>query len=420
MSLNLLGSTSRVETPILYVTIGNYTFGTYTHGSNIDVNTNPRFDKNIIYPNYMKSITIEKTNGAINTYTINLLYAIRNGDDPNLLEKVFGSVSDTRLIKITYGDASIPTSIYKEEEAIITKITSNVNIQSSTISYTISCTSKALSLNAGKYSFGKNYAKPSDIIKHILYEKTYGLQDIFYGMRDKSLVETKGLIASDDKAVTIEAKNYITILDYLRYLVQCMTSINNSDNSILNNDRYTLTIIDDVSQEFGGPYFKITKVQTSSDAVQDLDVYDLEIGTQSKDMIINFNIEDNQTYSLLYNYANNIQQSQYIYRIDNDGKIDYQYSPAISNSADLMKTTQSDKTWWTTVTQYPISCTVTLKGLLRPAILMSYVRVNIYFYGKKFIASGLYIITKQIDTIGLDGSRTELKLTRIGSATYDN
>ena len=72
------------------------------------------------------------------------------------------------------------------------------------------------------------------------------------------------------------------------------------------------------------------------------------------------------------------------------------------------------------MTQYPISCSVTLKGLLRPAILLTYVKLNVYFYGKKHIASGLYIVTRENDYIDDSGSRTTLKLTRIGSVDYDN
>lgn len=55
---------------------------------------------------------------------------------------------------------------------------------------------------------------------------------------------------------------------------------------------------------------------------------------------------------------------------------------------------ETDKTWWTQVTQYPIKATLQLKGLLRSAMLMTYVKVNVYFYGQKHISSGTYIVTK--------------------------
>lgn len=67
------------------------------------------------------------------------------------------------------------------------------------------------------------------------------------------------------------------------------------------------------------------------------------------------------------------------------------------------------------MTQYPITVTVTLKGLLRPAILMTYVKLNVLFYGRSHIASGVYIITKQTDSIDGSGYKTTLNLTRISS-----
>lgn len=65
------------------------------------------------------------------------------------------------------------------------------------------------------------------------------------------------------------------------------------------------------------------------------------------------------------------------------------------------------------MTQFPVSATLTIKGLVRPAILMTYVRINALFYGQRHSSSGLYIITKQQDVIDGRGYRTILSLTRI-------
>ena len=46
-------------------------------------------------------------------------------------------------------------------------------------------------------------------------------------------------------------------------------------------------------------------------------------------------------------------------------------------------------------------------------MLMTYVRINTYFFGQKHLSSGLYIITKQVDQIDSSGYRTTLSLTRI-------
>jgi hypothetical protein len=45
---------------------------------------------------------------------------------------------------------------------------------------------------------------------------------------------------------------------------------------------------------------------------------------------------------------------------------------------------------------------------------MQYLRLNVIFPGgNKHISSGLYIVTKQVDTINSSGYKTSLSLTRI-------
>ena len=47
---------------------------------------------------------------------------------------------------------------------------------------------------------------------------------------------------------------------------------------------------------------------------------------------------------------------------------------------------------------------------------MTHIRLNVYFYGRKHISSGLYIVTKQVDNISTSGFRTTLSLLRVGKA----
>lgn len=410
MSIKLLGNTSRIETPFISVTIGKYTFGVFNKEAGTGIYTNA---SKYIYPNYMQSLNIVKVNGSVNTYTLTMKYQITPGDDPNFFEKVFSQNSKSRRMIISYGDYSNPSFMYKEEGCTITDVKSNIDFKSSAITYTITAISDALSLTAGTYNFPARTAKPSDVIKEILYNKTYGVQDVFFGMRDKELVSSKGLIASDDKTIKISPQNGITVLNYLNYLVTCMTP-DNSSNNLIGSGRYTLIVNDDFSGEFGGPYFRIAKVETSQKQINSLDVYEIDIGFPSTDIVTAFSIDDDQTYSILYNYSKQINQSDYIYRINNEGEIEEIYSPAISNNNQKYKTAQTDKTWWTQVTQYPIKATLTIKGLLRSAMLMTYIKINTFFYGQKHLSSGLYIITKQVDEISSSGYRTTLSLTRIG------
>lgn len=414
MSIKLLSSTTRVETPFISVQIGDFVFGIFNQSLEKIIQNNKLYSKVVsVFPNFMQSLSVTKVNGAVNTYTLNMEYKIRAGDDPNLIDKALSSVSKTRKIKLSYGDYSTPTYFFREESAIITKVTSSVNVAASSITYNINCTSEALSLTAGTYSFSKKYAKPSDEIKRILYDKTYGVLEVFYGMRDKNLILAKGLIAGDDRPVNIEAQRNITIFNYLNYLVTCMSNVNDSDSELIKKNRYTLTVYDDLSNEFGGPYFKVTKVTDNIPNNNSLDTYEIDIGYPGENIVTGFSITNNETYSILYDYSKQIHQADYSYRIDNNGEVGYIYAPVLSNSPNLMKTTEADKTWWTSMTQYPISAQVTVKGLLRPAILMSYVKLNVLFFGRKHTSSGYYIITKQQDTVDSSGYRTTLYLTRI-------
>ena len=72
------------------------------------------------------------------------------------------------------------------------------------------------------------------------------------------------------------------------------------------------------------------------------------------------------------------------------------------------------------MTQYPIKASIVLRGLLRPAILLSPVKINVYIYGRKDVSSGLYAITNQEDSISESGITTTLQLIRISGDEYVN
>ena len=114
MSTALISAQTRVESPFIIAKIGSYTFGKFDKKTT----TQKQYSKiSVTYPNFMEALNITKINGAVNTYTLRMVYGITQNDDPNMLEKVFSSVSKSRKITLQYGDWSIPTYIYKEEEA---------------------------------------------------------------------------------------------------------------------------------------------------------------------------------------------------------------------------------------------------------------------------------------------------------------
>ena len=416
---SLLSSGARVQVPWIKVTIGNYTFGVYSRVGIEKKNDSDFYQStyHVQYPNFVQSLDITKINGQVNQYTLSLSYPVTQTDDPNFFEKVFSSVSKTRKIIFSYGDMSMPTYIYREEEALITKIQTQFDLRSGVINYTVSAVSSA-ALNAGSnWVFQGGNFRPSERIKEIFNNTKYGLQKLFTGM-NKSNIDY--LIPSDDKQVSIEPKRNISALDYIIYLVSCMIPSSFTTPQHAATDMYVLTMHDDTTfdDEYRdtlvehGSYFKIERVSyktNKSDAMQ------IDIGFGNTGTIVTaFSVSDDENYSLLYDYNDTLEVSPYVKRLDNNGNWIDVWSPGISSSNNYFTTRPSDITWWTKVTKYPIKASITVQGLLRPAILMSYVRLNVIFPGgHKHISSGLYLVTQQKDRIDSNGYRTTLSLTKI-------
>lgn len=404
---SLISFQNRVENPFIILKIGKYTFG---HCRPIDRSKMQNLKLN--YPNFLTSLNIKKVNGAINTYNIQMVYAIRETDDPNMLERVFSSISNSRTIYISYGDWTLPQYEYKEEEAILTEVSSSVDFNNSKIEYTLKATSTALSLTAGYEEFEARRAQPSSVIKNLVKSEQYGLKRIFRGMGLMDDAKLNTLIAGDDKEVDLKAQ-YCTVIDYINYLVSCMTFKEDKSNSDLKSSRYYWATYDDIGNEYGGMYFKVIRVTANAKYNLAYNAYEIDVGYPSGNLVSNFTLTNNESWALLYNHTKEVQLPSYTYDIDNKGNITSTYSPAITKSLKYGTTVESSKDWWSNMTQYPISAKITIKGLLKPAILMSYLKVNTYFYGHKHISSGLYIITRQEDTIDNSGYKTTLNITRI-------
>lgn len=410
-SLNLLSSINRVEVPFIKVTIGDYTFGVYDRIHNdLSVDEYGTYRLNgIKFPNYVKSLNITKINGQVNTYNLVLEYTVRETDDPNFIEKVFSAVSEGRKIIFSYGDLSVPTYSYRDEQAIILNVRSDFNIASSKIIYNVEAVSSANLLSVEKHPLlAKRKAQPSMVIEELLKDESFGLLEIFYGMRNGLSIGGKSLIPHNDMIKNLEAQTNMSILDYLKYLVNEMTPVDNSD--VLKNSIYVLTIHDDTSGELNGPYFEI--VQVDNKIVQS-DAYQIDVGYPNKDIVLDFHIENDESYAIYYKYSMKMNEETYVQRVNARGEIEEVYAPIISSGNAHYRTKESDKSWWTKITSYPVKASITLKGLLRPATLMTHVRLNIYFYGKKHISSGLYIVTRQQDSISEAGFKTVLSLVRI-------
>jgi hypothetical protein len=420
---SLLASTSRIQAPWIKVTIGDYTFGVFGKQKSKETDSSGWYKQqyNVQYPSYVQSLNITKINGQVNQYTLNLSYPVRTGDDPNLIEKILSSVSSTRKIVFSYGDASNPAYVYKDEEAIIIGVTQSFNMEGtiqSVIQYTIKAVSGAALAASGSFTFvNTSPKKPSDEIKRIFKNNgTYGLQSLFTGM---SLANLDKLVDGTDQAVDIGTKVNISPLDYIVHLVGCMIPAGTSKSNV-NNDIYILTIHDEtVFDSFfsdvagmGGPYFKVTRV--SSNTLHRTDAYNLDIGVNSSTAVLSFTIEDNENYSMLYNYNSKLSTETYSQRLNTKGEWEQAFAPMVTSGNDRFLTRPQDSVWFTKMTKYPIKATVKVQGLLRPANLMQYIRLNVIFPGgNRHVSSGLYIVTQQTDEISPSGYFTTLSLTRI-------
>lgn len=409
MSKSLVSIPTLVQSPFIIVTIGGVTFGSYSESG---------YGGKVTYPNFMKSISITKVNGTVNTYNLSFQYQVRAGDDPNLLDKIFSKAANDRAITFQYGDWNAPAYIYKEEKAIITNVTSTLDMNNSVISYTVAATSDAIGLTSTQFNFPAREAKPSDVLLDIISNSRYGLKKVFTGMRSRANVISKHLIASNDMKVKLLAQSGITVLEYLNYLADSMISSSNPSGSALKKSKYFLSIHDDFTNEVGGTYFKITEVSKDTKTIKSTDTYEIDVNYPGDNFVTQFSLTNDQSWAILYEFEQEVKQEQYTYKINDDGSVSTNYTPSMLKSVLTDQMSPSKSTWWTRMTEFPVEATLTIKGLTRPSMLMTYVKLNVLFAGGvKHISSGMYIITKQVDSISNAGYTTTLTLLRVGGDT---
>ncbi len=418
--LSLLSSSARIQAPWVKVSIGDYTFGVFSKADSRQKDDQGFYytQSSVQYPNFIQRLEITKINGQVNQYTLSLVYPVTQTSDPNFFEKVLSSVSKTRKIVFSYGDMSMPAYIYRNEEAIITKVKQNFNVKGGgEISYTINAVSSAALSSAGSWTFSSRTDKPSTVIKELVKDTRYGLRNLFTGM---TLSNLDTLIAGDDKSVKIAAKRNISPIDYIAYLVSCMVPGSFTTPQWAGTDIYILTMHDDTTYDqnvvaeldIKGSYFKVERVSYKTNQS---DAFQIDIGFGNTGTIVtDFSVTDDENYALLYEYNTQLDTDPYVTRIDNNGNTYSVYAPTVTSKNDKFITRPEDITWWTKMTKYPIKASITVQGLLRPAILMSHVRLNvIYPGGRKHVSSGLYLVTQQRDVIDGSGYRTTLSLAKI-------
>lgn len=309
--------------------IGSYSFGVYDRATKLQHTDQDFYTQyNVQYPRFIKSLNIVKLNGQVNQYTLQLNYPVKLEDDPNLIEKVLSSVSKTRKIVFSYGDAATPSYVYKDEEAIITNVSQSFNIVGGVISYTIEAVSGATLGMTGSFTFtSPGVKKPSDIIKNVLQNKTYGLRNLFLGMTPNNIPK---LIAGDDKAVKIDTKANISPIDYIKYLVSCMVPSGSTVGNT-SKDLYVLTLHDDTVYDTSytkndltvgnttatGPYFKVTR---TSNVLEYADAYEIDIGYNTSTIVSEFQVANQENFSLFFDYNSKLAPEEFNRRLNNQGQ----------------------------------------------------------------------------------------------------
>ena len=345
-------------------------------------------------------MTVTKINGRINKYTINLVYQIRYGEDPNFIDKLLGRTGYTNPLKIRYGDSNSSGLMFKEESAIITDVKSRDNVSGSSINYTIQAISSVVSADKSYFTFNTTTGKPSTIINDLLYnsgEVSTQLITAFPSMQNKTFVNSNNLIPTNDVSVTVGGMTDVSPLTYLSHVVSCMKSLTNTSS-------YFLTYNDSAN----GAYFKVSEVCPIMNSNV---LYEIDVGYPGNNFVTNFQLCDNIYWPLVYEYNGSIPK--WDYNIDNNGNIVTTSSNSLYSDNKFLAESIINKNWWKSLTEFPISAKITLKGLTVPVMLMTYIRINTLFYGQKDIASGIYVVTDQEDSISGNGYSTTLTLLRV-------
>lgn len=380
-----------VEAPFVEVTIGDVTFGVSKDGQQV---------------NYVQSVEVTKTNGTLNEYVIKLIHQISPGDNPNYIASLL-SANGYNTLRISYGDAA-DGKYFKDSEALITKVSTSFDFSNCNIQYTISCSSLVYLTTSTKLNFPAKTAKPSSVMYDLLEDKTLNICEYFTGMSNIDKVKNNNLIPTTDAEVYIQAKSDKTIVEYLSYLTSLMV---NKNKDLAQKTSYYFVINDEQYSDIGNT-FSVKEIVSDNLAVNEL-VYEVDLGFPDPNMVFDFSVTSNYAWATALNTNSNT--TTYKYDLDNTGNlIQEKYNNKLPSTVSKSDFNINNNTW-KQLTRFPLTANLKVKGLVAPILLLTYVRVNNYFFGNKRITSGLYIVTSQVDTISGDGCRTTLGLTRVAS-----
>ena len=358
------------------------------------------------YPNHIVGLTVEKINNKINTYTIQLIHQVRTGEDPNIIDALLNRTGYRNKVKIKYGDSATGL-FFKEEEAYIMDVSYNENVQSANIAYTIKAVSSVSFVKYSYFSYPPVTGKPSTEINNLMYhsgQSSIELQNSFSGMRTAQDAMRRNAIPTNDAVVNIPGLANASPYDRLNQLVANMRDPNDATGT------YMLSY-NDATNDASFRIVEVTRQDTADRNALIKNCYTLDIGFPGNTMITSFALGNDVYWPLYYKYAGKI--ASYKYDIDYNGKITRSKVNPLDVDDKFQSKNVESMNWWEYVRSYPVSATVTIKGLMKPVLLMENVYIFSQIYGQEDLASGLYSIIGQTDTIDGGGCSTTLELLKI-------
>ena len=379
----------KIEVPFVKAVFGGVEFGLTDQKNPVT---------GVISSNFITSLVVEKYgSGAVNTYTLTMVFVITPEVDPNYVDMVISGASD-RNITFTYGDLSQPEYSYKNEKAIITSIVPNVDYKNAKITYTITATSSTTLNYTIKKTFSARVAQPSQVIIEVLYDTSNGILEILPGMLNKDEVLSKGWIPQNDIPVQIAEKKNISPIDYILYLVSLMKGTS--------GEFYTFRIFDALNEQ-QIPHFEI--ISTSHKGQSQM--MTIQIGFPSSIPVYDFSVNQDSSIALLVDYRDNLESGLFQdFSFNGDLVTKDYYTSQVNNG----NPSENMKNWWDKMVSFPLKASLTTPGLYVPADIVQSVYLDIVFFGKRYNHTGEYLIMEQKDQITAQGYRTTLSLLRIG------
>lgn len=379
----------RIEVPFVKAVFGGVEFGLKDQKNPVT---------GVISSDFITSLVVEKYgSGAVNTYTLTMVFVITPEVDPNYIDRVISKASD-RNITFTYGDLSQPEYSYKNEKAIITNIVPNVDYKNAKITYTITATSSTTLNYTTKKTFSTRVAQPSQVILEVLYDTSNGILEILPGMLNRDEVLSKGWIPQNDIPVQISEKKDIFPIDYILYLVSLMKGTS--------GEFYTLKVFDALNEQ-QIPHFEIISTTHKGSS----QMMTIQIGFPGSIPVYDFSVNQDSSIALLVDYRDNLESGLFQDFSFNGDLItkDY-YTSQVNNGSP----SENMKNWWDKMVSFPLKASLTTQGLYVPADIVQSVYLDIVFFGKRYNHTGEYLIMEQKDQITAQGYRTTLSLLRIG------